>query len=66
LCGNRNIKDILIVGNTIKSYALTIRNGIPIKDYYGDEDEKLIYLGSIDTEDVREVIKQDFVDVLLD
>lgn len=66
LCGNRNIKDIVIVDNTVRCFALSVQNGIPIKDYKGiNEDEELVFLAQylrelVYQEDMRNKIKEDF------
>ena len=45
LCENRDIKDIILVDNRVRNYSLSIRNGIPIKEFKGDsEDYELIHL----------------------
>ena len=42
---NKNRDDILILDNFIYSYALDLKNGIPIKPYYmGKEDNELKYI----------------------
>lgn len=42
---NKNRDDIIIVDNFIYSYALDLKNGIPIKPYYmGKEDYELKYI----------------------
>lgn len=42
---NNNKDDILVIDNFIYSYALDLRNGIPIKPYYmGKDDNELKYI----------------------
>lgn len=72
LCGNRDIKDILIVDNSVRNFALSVRNGIPIKEYRGsNNDEELIYLAKYMREiameeDFRVRIKEDFATFLIE
>jgi TFIIF-interacting CTD phosphatase-like protein len=62
----RNIKDIIIVDNRATSFAIHFTNGIPIKDYEGDKNDKWLvaltsYLQSFQGHsDVRTKIKSDF------
>lgn len=71
LCRNRDIKDIIIVDNLVQNFALSLKNGIPIKDYKGEnEDDELIHLAKYLREletiyDVRSKIKDDFANFLL-
>ncbi len=71
LCSNRDIKDIMIVDNSVRNYSLFVRNGIPITDFEGaKEDCELSYLGKYlrklaEEEDVRTAIKHDFAEFLL-
>ncbi len=71
LCSNRQLKDILIVDNSVKNFGLFVRNGVPITDYNGcDTDYQLAYLGNYlrmiaGEDDVRNIIKHDFADFLL-
>ena len=42
---DRNLKDIIIVDNSIISFAYQMDNGIPIKAYMReDNDEELLYM----------------------
>jgi TFIIF-interacting CTD phosphatase-like protein len=72
LCSNRNINDLIIVDNSVKCFALSLRNGIPITDYKGtNSDKELIYLAKYlhtlaHVKDVRTQIKQDFAAFLLE
>jgi len=72
LCEGRNIKDIIMVDNCVKNYSLSIRNGLPIKEYRGQENDiELIYLAKylrdmMDVEDIRNTIKVDFASFLLE
>jgi TFIIF-interacting CTD phosphatase-like protein len=45
---DRDKKDIIIVDNSILSFAFDLPNGVPINSYMGDEDEDkdLLYLVS--------------------
>lgn len=71
LCGNRDIKDIIIADNSMRNFVLSIRNGVPIKEYKGsDDDKELIYLAKYmrvleGENDVRNRIKEDFAAFLL-
>ena len=42
LLEGRNIKNILIVDNRAMSFAIHFTNGIPIKDYEGDKNDRLL------------------------
>lgn len=65
-CMNRKIEDIIIVDNNVKNFALSINNGLPIREYKGAfNDNELIYLANYLCELVKEVdvrvkIKRDF------
>ena len=56
---NRELKDLVIVDNSVFSFASQIDNGIPIIPYYSDkQDEEMLhlvyYLSCLNqTEDVR-------------
>lgn len=42
---NRDMKDMVIVDNSVYSFAFQIENGIPIIPYYSDkEDEEMLHL----------------------
>ena len=70
LCNGRDLKDIMIVDNTVRNYALSIRNGVPIKTYKGeDNDNELVYLAKYmrmleGEDDVMVRIKEDFATYL--
>lgn len=72
LCSNRELKDIILVDNSVKSFAFSLKNGIPILDYKGiNSDIELVYLSKYlhslsKSEDVRVKIKQDFAAFLLE
>ncbi len=72
LTSNRNIKDIIMVDNSVKNFALSIRNGIPIWDFRGDEsDTELIHLAKYlralsDVESLPTAIKEDFATFLVE
>jgi TFIIF-interacting CTD phosphatase-like protein len=63
---NRNLSDIVIVDNCVKSFYLHMDNGIPIYDFEGDPSDKAlfhltVYLKSLMyEEDVRTKIAVDF------
>ena len=38
----RNLKDVIIVDNTIQSFFLQLSNGIPIYDYTGDKSDNIL------------------------
>jgi len=63
---NRNLSDIVIVDNCVKSFYLHMDNGIPIYDFEGDPSDKAlfhltVYLKSLlYEEDVRTKIAVDF------
>ena len=71
LCSNRSISDIIIVDNLVINYSLSVRNGIPILDYKGDDnDYQLVhlaaYLRKLATEtNLQEAINRDFAAFLL-
>lgn len=45
IIADRNIKDIILVDNSIISFAFNLSNGIPIKAFLGeDNDEELLYM----------------------
>jgi CTD small phosphatase-like protein 2 len=60
ILNNRNLKDLVIVDNSVYSFAFQIDNGIPIIPFYEDkEDEEMLHLiyylnCLVDVEDVRE------------
>jgi RNA polymerase II subunit A small phosphatase-like protein len=62
----RNLKDVLIIDNSIKSFYLQLSNGIPIYEYRGDKKDKVLeslteYLLQFQTEfDVRNKVDTDF------
>jgi CTD small phosphatase-like protein 2 len=66
LLNGRNIKDIIIIDNKVESYSSNLENGIPIKSFYGDPNDKMLkslknYLMKLkDKYDVREQITKDF------
>jgi CTD small phosphatase-like protein 2 len=63
---DRKLKDILIVDNSILSFAFQLDNGIPIKSYNRqDGDEELLYMVSfleeiVSYQDVRHHIRNTF------
>jgi Dullard-like phosphatase family protein len=71
LCSNRNMNDIIIVDNLVRNYSLSVRNGIPISDYKGDDNDHqlvhlAIYLRKLATEtSIPEAINRDFAAFLL-
>ena len=45
IIADRNLKDIILVDNSIISFAFNLSNGIPIKAFLGDKpDEELLYM----------------------
>ena len=63
----RNLKDVIIVDNTIQSFFLQLSNGLPIYDYTGDKNDKILpalsdYLVNyiLPVADVRPKIDKDF------
>lgn len=65
----RTLKDIILVDNKVCSYLINIENGIPVKNFLGDKNDNTLqmltrYLKEklLEAEDVREVIKKDFMD----
>jgi len=65
----RSLKDIILVDNKVCSYLINIENGIPVKNFLGDKSDNTLqmltrYLKEklLEAEDVREVIKKDFMD----
>ncbi len=67
LCGNRKLEELVFVDNSIRNFTFSIRNGLPVKDFKGEEnDMELIYLAKYLRElakapDVRVPLKNDFV-----
>lgn len=70
LLSGRKLEDIIIIDNKVSSYGFDFENGIPIKDFMGDKNDKeLLYLTSYirknfikDCPDVRDIIRKDFID----
>jgi CTD small phosphatase-like protein 2 len=69
LSEGRDLKDMVLIDNKVKSYMLNMENGIPIKDFMGDPDDDTLpvllkYLMKLlDVDDVRESIKKDFISI---
>ena len=64
---DRNRKDMIIVDNSILSFAFDLDNGVPINSFVGNEedDRELLYLYSFleeaaTAEDVRVIIRDSF------
>ena len=61
---NYNLKDIVIIDNSVLSFAYHLNNGIPIVPYYEGSDDKYllsiaVYLSKIwDCDDLREKNKK--------
>ena len=61
-----------MVDNNVKNFSLSIRNGIPIKEFMGEEtDTELIHLAKylrelVGVDDIRSTIKEDFAAFLLE
>lgn len=72
LCPSRDLKDIVLLDNSVRNFALSVRNGIPIKEFKGsEEDKELAYVGRYlrslaNEDDLRNRIKDDFANFLLD
>ena len=63
----RNLKDVVIIDNTIQSFFLQLSNGIPIYDYTGDKSDNILPILSeyllnhiYPVADVRAKIDKDF------
>lgn len=63
----RDLKDIVIIDNKSDNYISHVHNGIPIREYNGEEEDSTLpdlrdYLLEqlLHAEDVRELIKEDF------
>jgi len=71
LSKGRSLKDIVIVDDRVQNYAFSLRNGIPIKFYDGDNrDKELIYLAKYlrilaEKKDVTKQVEEDFAKCLL-
>lgn len=72
LLAGRNIQDMVIVDNRSANYCDHVLNGIPISDYNGEKDDTGLYKLQdylmnriLHAEDVRTVIKEDFMDAVL-
>jgi len=71
LTANRELKDILIVDNSVRNFALFICNGIPIIEFLGkDNDIELCKLSNFlvklsEEKDCSEIIKENLVRFLL-
>ena len=47
IIADRNIKEVIIVDNSIISFAFNLSNGIPIKEFLGNKnDEELLFMVS--------------------
>ena len=45
IIADRNLKDVMLVDNSIISFAFNLSNGIPIKAFLGDKvDEELLFM----------------------
>ena len=68
---NRELKDIIIVDNSVRNFALFISNGIPIIEFVGsDDDVELCKLSGFlvllsDQKDCSEIIKKHLIRFLL-
>ena len=66
IIADRNIKDILLVDNSIISFAFNLNNGVPIKAFLGEEnDDELLYMVTFleeiyTAQDVRTEISKTF------
>lgn len=71
LLSGRTLSDLLIVDNRSAMYCDHVFNGIPISDYQGDPKDRALYLLKeylmrriLPVEDVRQSIKEDFLDAI--
>ena len=66
IIGDRDLKDIIIVDNSIISFLFQMSNGVPIHSFTGQKnDEELMYMVSYleeiyEAEDVRDHIRSTF------
>ena len=45
IIADRNLKDVILVDNSIISFAFNLNNGVPIKAFLGDKnDEELLFM----------------------
>jgi TFIIF-interacting CTD phosphatase-like protein len=64
---DRDMRDVVLVDNKVKSYSLHLENGVPIKDFIGDPEDCVLedlckYLIKLrDADDVRSCIRNDFI-----
>lgn len=72
LLSGRELSDMIIVDNRSANYCDHVLNGIPISDYHGDPNDTALYKLKdylinriLPAEDVRTVIKEDFMDAVL-
>ena len=71
LLSGRTLGDLLIVDNRSDMYCDHVFNGIPISDYQGDPKDRALYVLKdylmrriLPVEDVRQSIKEDFLDAV--
>jgi TFIIF-interacting CTD phosphatase-like protein len=71
LCG-RSLSDTILIDNRSANYCEHVFNGIPISDYHGNQNDTALpalteYLIQriLPADDVRNVIKEDFIDAVL-
>ena len=72
LLEGRTLKEIVIVDNRASNYSDHVYNGIPIIEYLGDKNDKSLYHLKdylmnriLNADDVRKVIKEDFLNAIL-
>lgn len=72
LLSGRTLADLLIVDNRSGMYCDHVFNGIPISDYQGEPEDRALYLLKdylmrriLPVEDVRQSIKEDFLDAVI-
>jgi len=59
ILGNRDLSDVILIDNSVYSFAFQLENGVPIIPFYHDpKDEELFHLitymqGVVQVEDVR-------------
>jgi len=66
ILGNRDLSDVILIDNSVYSFAFQLENGVPIIPFYQDaKDEELFHLitymqGVVQVEDVREYNREAF------
>ena len=66
ILGNRDLSDVILIDNSVYSFAFQLENGVPIIPFYHDpKDEELFHLitymqGVVQVEDVRDYNREAF------